>query len=217
VARVGTRRSAILALLVLVLVLLEGCSSGPASDATATGTATGTIRCRQVTGSVDFSPALTVDGRSAEKISVRAHLSHCSALGSNVSSVSGGVTTLAIAVPTNACAGLLQFPASLGNVSTPSSSRAITADTTWRPKSIRPSVMTFSGFALTSDDDGDPGFAFPGVGHTVKVSGSFAGRDDGALSVASVFTHEKASEILNRCSRSGLTSIEIASGQVTFA
>jgi len=41
--------------------------------------------------------------------------------------------------------------------------------------------------------------------------------DTGGLSVASVFTDEKANEILSRCSSSGLTSIKIASGQVTFA
>ena len=124
---------------------------------------------------------------------------------------------LTITVPTNACAGLLQFPESRGSVSTPSSSRAITATTTWTPKSIRSSIMVFSGFAVTSDDNGDPGFAFPGVGHEAKIVGSFDGSDDGALSVASVFTHERPNEILRRCSLSGLTSIEIVSGQVTFA
>jgi hypothetical protein len=213
VTRVDTRTAVVLVLLVLVAGLTQGCASGPTSGVIATGT----IRCNRVVGSVDFSPPLTASGHSAETIAVRANLSHCSELGSNVSSVSGGVTTLTVTVPTNSCSGLLQFPALLGNVSTPSSSRPITADTTWAPKSIRPSVMTFSGFVLTSDDNGDPGFAFPGSGHRAKIVGSFAGSDKGALSVASVFTHEKANAILSRCSSSGLTSIEIFSGQVTLA
>jgi len=78
--------------------------------------------------------------------------------------------------------------------------------------------MTLSGFVLTTDDGGDPGFAFPGAGHRAIVVGSFAGKDSGALSVASVFANEGASEILSRCSMlSGLTSIGIVSGEVTFA
>jgi hypothetical protein len=212
VTRVAVRDAVVLVVLVLVAGLTQGCASGPMSEVTATGT----IRCSHVAGSVLFSPPLAVAGHSAEKISVRANLSHCFASGSTVSAPVGGVTTLTISVPTNACSGLLQFP-TIGSVSTPSSSRAITADTAWTPRTIRPSVMTFSGFVLTSDDNGDPGFAFPGVGHKARIVGSFAGDDNGALSVASVFTHEKANEILNRCSLSGLTSIEIVSGQVTFA
>ena len=212
--RVQKSKWVLLVLLVLVACVTQSCGDGPASQVAATGT----IRCSHVTGSVDFSPSLAVSGRSPERISVRAHLSHCSSSESNISSVSGGLTTMVIAVPTNACSGLLQFPSSLGNVSTPSSSRAITATTRWNTGGIRPTLMTFSGFVLTTNDAGAPGFAFPGVGHRAKVSGSFAGDDGGALSVASVFTAEKVNEIVSRCSTSsGLASIDIASGQMTFA
>ena len=214
VTRVQKSNSVVLVLLLLSAILTESCGSSTTSRVVATGT----IRCSHVQGSVTFSPPLTATGRSTEKVSVRANLSHCSATGSNVSSVSGGVVTLSIAVPTSACSGLLQFPASLGNVATPSSSRAIAIHATWTPKNIRPSVMTFSGFAVTSNDNGDPGFAFPGAGHRATILGSFAGTDHGALSVASVFTNEKVNEILSRCSLiSGLASIAIVSGEVTLA
>jgi hypothetical protein len=202
-----------LGLLPLLTLAIESCAGGPHASTVATGS----VRCANVTGTVDFSPALSVSGKAPETVTVSARLAQCSAMGSNDARVSGGLATLTIPVPTNACSGLLQFPSAIGNVASPSSSRTISVDTTWSPPGITPSVMTFSGFVVTTDASGDAGFAFPGTGHSAKVQGSFAGKDSGALSTASVFANEGASQILSSCSHlSGLTSIPIVSGEVTF-
>jgi hypothetical protein len=88
---------------------------------------------------------------------------------------------------------------------------------TWTPANVRPSVASFSGFVVTTDDAGSTGFAFPGAGHTANVTGSFTGSDRGALSTASVYTDETATEIAGGCSQlSGLASIPIESGEVSL-
>ena len=204
----------------IVLCVIAFCGLSVQSCTAGTGSpivATGSVHCSGVTGSVGFVPPLDQSGGSNEKITVTAALSHCFAKGSNVSSVTGGIATSAILAATNACSGLLQFPSSIGGVSTPLSSRMVRVDTRWRPSSIGSTSATFSGFAVTTDDGGYPGFAFPGVGHRARVTGSFGGGDRGALSTAVVFTNERAGELLADCSRSsGLGSIKITSGEVTF-
>ena len=197
----------------VVAAVLGGCSSG----ATPPVSATGSIRCSGVDGSVGFSPPLTVGGSGPEHVTVTVQLHRCSTSGSNVPVVSRGTATLGLSIPTSACAGLVQFPSSTGDVSTPTSSRTLTIRTSWTPAAVRPSELTFSGFVTTVDQSGDVGFAFPGKGHRAVMSGSFTGSDRGALSTASIVTAEQPGQISAACSQlGGLGSIAIVSGEVTF-
>jgi hypothetical protein len=211
-------RSKHLALLVLLFVpVAQGCSSSSTRGGSRTVVATGTIHCSGVSGSVTFAPPLTASGTKPEIITISAHLSHCSTHGSDVALVSGGVATSTLEDGSSACSGLLEFPSSPGSVSTPSTSVPITVEATWAPRSVEASNVRFSGFVVSVSPAGDVGFAFPGVGHNAKVAGSFGGQDDGSVSTASAYTNEGAAQILQGCSQlSGVSSISIASGQVTL-
>jgi len=186
-----------------MLVALGGCSSGTSSPP-APVEATGSVHCGSITGSVDFSPALTSSGNVAETTDVTVHLSDCATSDSNISKVSSGVATTSLKGGTNSCAGL-------------ATSKALTVNTTWEPSGIKPSVVSFSGFSVATDSQGNSGFELPGSGHTVKVVGSFAGNDGGATSSASIYADMGATALLSGCTQpSGLASITVASGQVTL-
>jgi len=192
--------SALLCVLVLSAVLAQGCSSsGTASPATATGS----VHCSSVSGSIANSPPLTTSGSAAETGTVTVKFSHCSTSGSNVSVVSSGVGTSTL-TGTSSCSALVK-------------SVAISIDTTWTPKSIKPSIISFSGLSVTKDTAGDAGYALPGTGGRAKVIGSFAGNDKGAGSTVSVYTNETATQLVSACSEpSGLASVTFASGEATF-
>jgi len=211
------RRDVVHAVLLGAVVCSSLSLVGCARSSPSSGVASGSIHCSAVKGSVDFQPPLDSTGGSAERVTVKARLSRCFTTGSSVRAVSAGTVTSTILVATNACSGLLQFPSSLGGVSTPLSSRRVVVDTKWHPASIAPTTAIFSGFSVTTNDSGSPGFAFPGVGHQAKVTGSFAGTNRGALSTAVVFTNQGVDELAAECSRpSGMASIELSSGEVTF-
>jgi hypothetical protein len=202
-------------LLMLFAVLAQGCSSS--STNTVIGvSATGTVHCRNVMGAVVFTPPITLAGATPETIEITAHLSHCSTSGSNVAVISSGVATATITGLPSACSGLLRLPSSSGSISAFSSSMPITVNVNWDPPSIKPSVVRFSGFAASLDAAGKVGFAFPGVGHSAGLIGSFAGNDTGALSTALAYTTEEATQILTGCSQpSGVASITLSSGEFT--
>ncbi len=126
--------------------------------------------------------------------------SHCSTSGSNVSVVSGGVGTGTYTAPTNSCSVLAK-------------SVRISLDVTWTPKSIKPSIVSYSGLSVVMNKAGDAGYTVPGTGGTVKVVGSFAGNDLGARTTATVYSSETAAQVLSTCSSpSGLASIPFVSG-----
>ncbi len=183
--------------LALVVPVLAGCSS----SSSAAGPATGSITCKSISGSADFNPPLTLAGSAPDTTTIDLTATGCTTSGSNVSTVTSGTATTTNTTGTASCVALLN-------------SRPLTVTVKWDPGTIKPSVVAFSGYQSTTA--GGTGFVFPGQGHTVKVSGSFAGSNGGSGSSASVFTNENTIELLGACKGAGISSIPISSGTLTL-
>jgi hypothetical protein len=96
-------------------------------------------------------------------------------------------------------------------------SRALTINIAWAPATIRPSVLTFSGYGGTTGTSGGEGFKLPNPGGTAKVTGSFSGSDHGASSTAVTLSDQTTTQLLSACgSPTGLTSIQVTSGTVSL-
>jgi hypothetical protein len=186
----------------LVAMLTAGCSSGSvlANDTVATGSVT----CTNITGTLAFSPPLTMKGNSPESTAITLVASGCTTTRSNVSSVTRGLAATTISSTSNSCSGLL-------------SSRALTIKVAWTPATISQSVLTFSSYSAASSPSGGEGFTLPKLGGTAKVTGSFPGPDHGSGSVAATFSDQTATQLLTACGSSvGLASIRVTSGNVTL-
>lgn len=203
-----TLRLSLLVPLGVVATLATACSSSSSPSAappTTTFTlASGEVTCTNITGALTFSPPLTTKGGSAESTVIALTAAGCSTQGSNVPTVTGAAESTTISSATNSCTGLL-------------TSRALTIHIAWTPSTIRPSVLTFSGYGGTSSSSGDVGFALPSHGGTAKVTGSFSGTDHGAGSTATAISSQTGTQLLAACgSSAGLTSIQVSSGTVTL-
>jgi hypothetical protein len=157
-----------------------------------------------MTGSLTFTPPLTNKGGSAESTAVALRAAGCTTKGSNVSTVTGGSASATISITSNSCTELI-------------TSRALTVNIAWAPTTVRPSVLTFSGYGGTTGPSGGEGFKLPNPGGTAKVTGSFSGSDHGAGSSALALSNETTTQLLSACgSPSGLTSVQVTSGTVTL-
>lgn len=211
------RTPLLLVALGLVAALATSCSSGSGSSSTSTSgaaaaptttttaaVASGTIACTGITGSLTFSPPLTTKGTAAESTAINLQAAGCTASGSNAPAVTASTATATISSPTSSCTGLL----------TP---RALTITITWSPSTIRPSVLTFSGYGAAMNSSGDEGFTLPTKGGTAKVTGSFAGSDQGASSTAQTFSNQTGTQLLASCgSSAGLASLQVTSGSLAL-
>ncbi len=203
---IRTLRLSLLVPLGLPAILATACSSSPsAAPPTTTLTlATGEVTCTDITGALTFSPPLTTKGGSAESTAITLTAGRCTTKGSNVTTVTGATESATITSATNSCTGLL-------------TSRALTINIAWNPTTIRPSVLTFSGYAGTSSSAGDVGFALPSSGGDAKVTGSFSGADHGAGSTATALSSQTGTQLLAACASSaGLTSVQVSSGTMTL-
>ncbi len=192
--------------LLALTLLAAACSSGssPSPTSAPATTATGSVTCHNISGALAFSPPLTTKGTSPESTAITLTAAGCTTKGSNVSRVTKGTGSATLTSSTNSCTGLL-------------TSRALTIDISWTPSTIRPTVLTFSGYGGASGTSGDEGFTLPDAGGTAKVMGSFAGADHGSGSTAATFSGQTATELLASCgSSTGLTSIEVTSGTVVL-
>jgi hypothetical protein len=118
--------------------------------------------------------------------------------------VANGKATATILSPSSACSRVL-------------TTRSLTLKVIWTPTTIRPSTITFSEYGLASSRAGPIGFTFPNPGGTARVTGSFAGSDNGAASIAAVFFSQTYEQLLETCQLSvGLSSIQVTSGHVTL-
>ncbi len=201
-------RLSLLVPLGVIATLATACSSSPSPSAAPPTTtltlATGAVTCTDITGALTFSPPLTTKGGSAESTAIALTASGCTTNGSNVPTVTRGSESATLTSDTNSCTGLLM-------------SRALTVNIAWTPSTIRPSVLTFSGYGGTSGSSGEEGFALPNAGGGAKVTGSFAGADHGAGSTATAVSAQTATQLLAACgSSAGLTSIQVSSGTVTL-
>jgi len=196
--RRATAVISVMCVLGLSVPALAGCSSSSA----ATGPATGSVTCNNITGSANFSPPLTLAGSAPDTLTIHLVSTGCTTSGSDVSKVVSGTASTTNTSGTSSCVGLL-------------SSRPISVTIRWDPGTIEPSVVSFGGYS--EDLAGGTGLLFPGTGHSVKVTGSFAGSDKGSGSSAKIFTTANETELLGACqSTAGLPSLPVSSGTLTL-
>jgi hypothetical protein len=186
--------------LALVAILATGCSS----NSTPATVATGSVTCTHLTGRLAFSPRLTTRGGTTLSTAIVLKATGCTTSESNVPSVTSGNVTTTISSTSNACNRVLTL-------------RSLTVKATWTPANIRASVISFSEYSLSSSRSGAGGFTFPNPGGTAKVTGSFAGSDNGANSIAVVVFNRTITQLLAACRSSGLASIPVTSGRVTLS
>jgi len=196
------RRTTCLLLFIVVPLVATSCSSGTGSSDIVV--ATGSVTCSNVTGSVSFSPPLTMSGGSAEHITIALTTNGCTTSGSNIPTLAKGSVATTISMATNACSSLL-------------SPQPVTVTETWIPATIHQSVVSYSGYKIGLSPSGGGGFTLPNSGGTAKVVGSFAGSDHGSGSTAALYSTESATELLTACgSDAGLASLPVTSGSVTL-
>lgn len=203
---VGSTR---LGISVLALLLVGSSALLGASRSTATGTrgvvATGSVTCTKLWGTITYHPAERHDGTLPERQEFVIHAGSCTTKGSNVKRVSGGTVTAWLGRATNNCTDLLF-------------SEPITGTGSWTPRTIRRTTASFTGYSFVTTSGRPIGVRIPNVGGHVTVTGSFAGRDHGARTVASGVLNETPLAFEAACrSAAGLTSQRIVSGRVTFS
>lgn len=196
----------------LMATLAASCSSSPSSSTSSTAATTtttaavssGDVSCTGITGALTFSPPLTTKGSAAESTAVSLRASGCTTTGSSGPAVTASTATATISSTTNSCAGLI-------------TSRPLTVTVTWSPSTIRPSVLTFSGYSPVMNSSGQEGFTLPAAGGTAKVSGSFAGSDLGGGSTSQIFSNQTGTQLLTACgSSAGLASLQVTSGSLSL-
>ncbi len=196
----------------VLVVVVAGLAVVPATSAAASGlgspkgvVATGSVTCTHVTGSITFTPAVRHIGTTPETQVITVHASGCSTKGSNVKRVASGTLVVTLQRPSNSCVGLLftQLPKGTG---------------TWKPSSIHRTTASFSGFGFVYATSGDVGITVPNKGGSSTVTGSFAGRDRGRRSTATIYTNMTPDQFRNAClSPAGLSRQLIVSGVATFS
>lgn len=192
---------------VTAMVLFQPSSTATASKSTnhKVVVASGSITCTKVTGSIRFRPAVHHIGTQRETQTVTFRASKCTTRGSNVKHVTSGSLTVVVHRSSNSCISLLssEHPRGTG---------------TWSPKSVHSTTASFTGFAFVSSKTGDVGFRVPNAGGSAKVTGSFAGKDHGKHSTATVYTNLTPGQFRSAClSSNGLSAQAIVSGVVTFS
>ncbi len=198
----GRSRLAFVLPLGVVAAVFAGCGSGTGNPTTPT-VATGTVSCAKVTGALTFSPPITGKGGLAETTTVVLKAGRCTTQGSNFSSVTGGTASATISTPSNSCTNLL-------------TSKPLTVSIRWTPSTIRPSVLTLSGYGGVPNTSAAE-FTFPGPQATAKVGGSFAGSDHGSHSTAKILSQQNPVELINDCrSSSGIPSLGVKSGTLAL-
>lgn len=199
------RPALVLALLGCAGALSAAAWAAPLSRTASAIVGTGSIVCKQVTGSITYSPADRLGGTTAEVQVFSFRASRCSTTHSNVSHVLGGSVTTTVRRATNSCADLLVSQPSRGSGA-------------WEPSSIHPTTASFSGYTIVTSATGDVGFTVPNTGGRASVSGSFAGKDHGARSTATVYTNMTTAQVETACiSLQGLSRQTIISGTATFS
>ncbi|HUY22248.1 MAG TPA: hypothetical protein VMV22_07890 [Acidimicrobiales bacterium] len=167
--------------------------------------ATGSVTCTNVTGTITFTPPLTNSGTSAEATRISLAAAGCTTAGSTGIQVASGTATATITSPTNGCVSLL-------------SSKPVVVAVAWSPSSIHASVASFGGYAIVTDAAQHTGFGLPNAKGTASVDGSFAGTDHGATSTAATYSSLTTTQLLTACgTTAGLAALTIASGTVTLS
>jgi hypothetical protein len=172
-------------------------------------TNTDTIVCKDITGTVSFSPKEDAKGYTNEavKATVNATVSDCTESGPTTIAVDKGVVTGTLtgskgtkSSPAGTCAGLL------AKSSTETGTLTISWDSF--PSGIDPSDLTIASIGGGKTAKGYGFFTIPGA---VKGSaiGSFRGNNKGASDKSTSQTKDTASALAKSCESSGLSSVAI--------
>jgi hypothetical protein len=158
----------------------------------------GYISCAAA-GTISFVPAVTTASQVVV-MTVTLQLTRCDPF-SETRPATSGVATISEPVPSADCITLLGAVAAV----------PLTGTVTWgRRFKVAPSVFTFSGMQTTTNAKTDViGYAAPGSGGTASVTGSFAGRDGGALSHGSGTSTQTLPQLVATCDDTGLTSVSV--------
>ncbi len=197
----------VLAATVLALTLVGLSAAAPSGATTRAKVATGSVTCTHVTGTIVYSPTIHHVGTRAGTQKFVLHISGCTTTGSNVRRVEGGTLTFSVHRSLNSCAELLAQVTSHPPVAV-----------LWKPSSVKKSLITFSGFVYVLGPADHVGFHVPPSGGTATVSGSFAGRDHGARSSATLYTNTTARQFQAACEApTGVSRQSIVSGTATLS
>jgi hypothetical protein len=161
----------------------------------------GTVSCTKITGTITFSPPLTLTGTSPENTTIDMKVGGCTDTGGGVAPKKGTVSKdISTASSTNGCTSL-------------SNSQPETLTVTWAPASkISPTTAAFSGYAVSTNAKGDEGFSLPNSGGTGAATGSYA---EASGVTATAYSSESSSALATACESSGgLKSLKIASGSL---
>jgi hypothetical protein len=152
-------------------------------------TATGRVSCATPTGTVKFSPPVSMTGNSNnELVMLKLKLSGCTTSGSNLVAIKSGRLTLTLHVPTtsnntaNACRTLAA--GGISSTTTVKWAAAKTKGMVYAPP-VAKSVLSMTGEAW-SPGGANVTASFPGTGVAANSGTSFAGTDGGASSSLSV-------------------------------
>ena len=185
-------------------------TGGVASAKTTVNVANDSVTCADVSGTVTFSPPLTLSGGAthSQTTTVSASLKKCGVTGPNAAKVTGGTVSGTIVDPstTGSCTGLSGASVVTGSLST-----------TWKSKDIlqpgSTSTTTFNqdvGSTYTKGKNSYGLFEIPGAGGTIGVSGDFTGSNGGATSSIEAQTKDTDAQIVTQCeSPGGLSTLTI--------
>ncbi len=206
---VGTARPRVLSRWVThaaLVALVAAVLATPASRASALprAAAKGSVTCASMTGSVTFSPPAKDGGTSPEVQRFTLTATHCTASAKGVH-VTRATIAATVRRPTNSCGALFESAPATGTV-------------TWSTRSMKKSTFRFSSYSLAVSPTGQRGFRLPAPGGTARVTGSFAGADHGARSMAVGYLDLTASQFSAECaSGSGLAHHRVVAGRARVA
>lgn len=185
-------------------------TGGVASAKTTVNVAHDSITCADVSGTVTFSPPLTLTGGAlhSQSTTVTASLKKCTVTGPNAAKISKATVSGTIVDPstTGSCTGLSGASAVTGNLTT-----------TWKSSDIlQPgdtSTTTFNqdvGSTYTKGKNSYGLFEIPGAGGTIGVTGDFTGTNGGSTSSVEAQTKDTDAQIATQCEApAGLSSLTI--------
>jgi hypothetical protein len=193
---------------VMVVALVFGGFVGEAGASTINATDY-SIACIDVTGTVQFAPALVPGGSSPESVTVDATVKSCTVTpinGGAAIHVTAGTVRDTLTFPANNCATLLsgQIPTALGNLSAK-----------WKSHPALTQRVTSGHFATmteTTTEAGNIGFS---LANPTDVEGPFEGTNFGATAVVEATSKASVSQLSASCSV-GLKKLTLSGGSATL-
>jgi hypothetical protein len=205
---VRTRR--LLVALSVVAASFCGYPGSAVASASARGhetVATGEVTCKDLTGSVIFTPPLRRGGTEPSTQVLSIFANHCSTAGSNVPEVDFGTITFTLKRDNNSCSTLQEAVEG-------------TMTETWEPSWISPSQLQF-GSTWRQNGAGYLGMVLPAIVGGLFVTGSFAdtlhGRATEGRGGIEIYSHMTGSALIAACtSGAGLPGLCFLSGRETI-